>query len=205
MKKYLLVCLLLLSLCGCQSETVESCYAEEPAPRATAEQLAAMEQEVPQQAPSDEPAEEPADEPAEEPQTVPLQEEPTGLTVLCGENTISVMAGTYSWKYDNGDGTQTAIEACGIHPLDEGVHLPVLSVDAAEAALKFENPAPDQIVLHSWSVDQQGDYDAKAETIPLEDGVFVIEANRIYEVTAEWSDFFSWGGTAYYVFSTETE
>jgi len=199
MKTYLLTGLLLLLvvLCGCRSETVETCYAEEPAPKATAEQVAAMEEEEPWQSPMD--------APAEEPQPVAMQEAPTELTVFCGEYGIPVLSGSYSWRYDNGDGTETGIEACGVHPLDEGSQFPVVPVNAAEAKLEFESPVPDRIVLRSWSADQRGNYDAKAETVPVTDGGFTIEAGRIYELTAEWTDFYSWGGTACYVFSAETE
>ena len=44
--------------------------------------------------------------------------EPPELVVVCGEEQVTALRGTYSWMYNNEDGTSTGVEADSAHPLE---------------------------------------------------------------------------------------
>ena len=192
MKKQMILGLLLaLLLCSCGQTEEISCYAEEPAPKATPEQLEQMETE--QSAPM------PVDEPMAPDQ---IMEEPGKLTILCGSSAAQAMSGSWSWWYDNGDGTQSGIEACGMHPLDGKDHLQMLTAEQAQATLQFDSRNPDKVTICSWSTEHWGDYEAKSEPVSVTDFTFLVEPDRVYEITAVWNTMTGCGGTAYYAFYT---
>ena len=181
--------LLMLLLCSCGQPEEISCYAEEAAPKATPEQLAEMEMEEPKPAPVDEPEEE-------------TMQEPAGLMIQCGNSSVQAMSGSYSWWYDNGDGTQSGIEACGMHPLDAQPYLSALTAEAEQAELQFDGRTPDQVTICSWSTEHWGDYEAQSDPVTVTDLVFPVESDRVYEVTAQWNSLSGCGGSAYYAFYT---
>ena len=189
--KKLLVCLIVLLLfCGCAKD-VESCpAAEEPEVLEAGAPLAPVEGHY--EAPETDPRIEEVDI---------IRKEPCGLQIANGSRIGDTMGGTFSWWYDNGDGSATGIEACGMHPLDAKDVLPVLVMDGTEAELLFGAEAPDKVTVRGWSVSQWGNYEAEAEEIPV-DGMRLELKNEgfVYEVEAAWDRFTKWGGTAYYSF-----
>ena len=82
--------------------------------------------------------------------------EPPELVVICGEEQVAALRGTYSWKYKNEDETFTGIEADSVHPLDCKELMPDLpldsSIDVLKAHLKFAIE-PDEIEARYWSTD----------------------------------------------------
>lgn len=184
--KKLLVCLMaLLLLCGCASKIP----LEKPESAMDGAPLA----------PPDLPEEEPQDPAVEE--TDAPRKEPCNLTVANGSQSVAAMGGGYSWWYDNGDGTQGNIEADSMHPLDTKDHTPVLVMDGTETQLLFGAEEPDTVSVRGWSVKHWGNWDAEAEEIPVDGLTFQLKnEGYIYEVTATWSRFSNWGGTARYTF-----
>ncbi len=69
---------------------------------------------------------------------------PPPLTLIIGEESFEALTGTSSWWYDNGDGTQTAIEADSPHPLTVRELMPVLPASAERVTLDFPS-SPDVI------------------------------------------------------------
>ena len=82
--------------------------------------------------------------------------EPPELVIVCGEEKVSALKGTYSWMYHNGDGTATEVEAESVHPLECKELMPNLpldsSIDVFKAHLKFAID-PDEIEARYWSTD----------------------------------------------------
>ncbi len=185
MKKLLVMLLVLLLLCGCASkippEKIEP--AVDGAPLAPPE----LQEEEPT---------EPTVEDAEVP-----RKEPCSLTIANGSQSVAAMGGGYSWWYDNGDGTQCGVEADAMHPLDTRAYTRVLVMDGTEAQLLFGAEEPDKVTIRGWSVKHWGDFDAKAETIPVDGLSFELKnEGYVYEVSAAWNRFSNWGGTASYTF-----
>lgn len=191
MKKLLVWILILLLFCGCVAKGVESCPA--------AEEPATVESEGAPKAPEAMPEEEP-EEPIIEEVNI-IMKEPCSLQIANGSRVGDVLGGTCSWWYDNGDGTQTGIEACGMHPLEAKEHMPVLVMDGTEAQLLFSAEDPDEVSIRGWSVSEWGNWEAESESIPVDGLNFELKNEGfVYEVAATWDRFESWGGTVYYVF-----
>jgi len=189
--KKLLVCLMVLLLfCGC-AKGVESCPAEEePEKMEAGAPLAPVEGHY--EAPETDPVIEEVDI---------ILEEPCGLQIANGLRIGDTMGGTFSWWYDNGDGSATGIEACGMHPLDAREDMPVLVMDGTEAELLFGPEEPDRVTVRGWSVSEWGNYEAEAEEIPVDGVAFELKNEGfVYEVEAVWERYTKWGGTAYYSF-----
>ena len=201
MKKMLVYLLVLLLFCGC-AKGVESCPAEEPAPEISepAEEGAPkmpedMEEDVVQEGHYEAP-----EEPVIEIVDI-IQKDPCSLQIANGSRVTDAMGGTCSWWYDNGDGSATEIEACGMHPLEAKEHMPILVMDGTAAELLFGPVEPDEVTIRGWSVSQWGNYEAEAEEIPMDGLNFELKNEGfVYEVAATWDRFENWGGTAYYVF-----
>lgn len=149
-------------------------------------------------------------------QEVIILKEPPALTVICGENnSIEAMKGTYSWIYQNDDGTETGITADSVHPLEAKEIMPYfVNFNPSTANLQWDI-APDMISVCYWNEKDWGQPDAKSEeldvltlmvdsnidiapipTIQLKDG------NHIYEVIAEWNSSEKYNGTVCYSFYT---
>ncbi len=148
---------------------------------------------------------------------------PPELVVVCGEEQITALKGSYSWKYQNGDGTCTAIEADGAHPLDCKEIMPNLSlayspkssIDVLKAHFQFAIE-PDEVEVWFWSEDcwnlpseKRQKLEVQAVEADLVDGSFSIdysaklfESNNIYVVSAKWNSSEEYGGTACYWFYT---
>ena len=181
----LVLLLVLLLLCGCASkiplEKLEP--AVDGAPLAPPD----LQEEEPQK---------PTVEDAEAP-----RKEPCSLTIANGSQGVAALRGTCSWWYLNKDGTGSGLEAEGVHPLDLKDSLDILVMDGTTAQLLFGAEEPDRVTIRGWSVKHWGDFDAKAETIPVDGLSFELKnEGYIYEVSATWDRFSNWGGTAHYTF-----
>ena len=148
---------------------------------------------------------------------------PPELVVVCGEEQITALKGSYSWKYQNGDGTCTAIEADGAHPLDckeimpnlSLVYSPKSSIDVFKAHFQFAIE-PDEVEVWFWSEncwnlpsEERQELEVQAIEADLVDGSFsidysakLLESNNIYVVSAKWNSSEEYGGTACYWFYT---
>lgn len=136
---------------------------------------------------------------------------PPTLTVMCGEESIEALLGTYSWSWFSRNGkTGEGTEACGFSPLERKEHIPCMTLtsgdaDTLTAYLQF-GTAPDEISVRCWGEECWGQTDAEGEDIEVEYGAdFIINlknGNYIYEITAKWSSAEGYGGTAYYSFYT---
>ena len=149
--------------------------------------------------------------------------EPPELLVACGEKQITALKGTYSWTYQNKDGTSTGIEADGMHPLECQEYMETLPIgystissrDSFLASFQFE-VAPDEMIIQYWSADEWNHPEAKSEELSVQaievdfaDGrnttdyqARLLEGNYIYQVIAKWNGREEYGGTAYYSFYT---
>ena len=149
--------------------------------------------------------------------------EPPELTIVCGEEQVTALKGTYSWEYSNGDGTSTGIEADSLHPLDSKEYMNELplaysyksSVDSFKVHLQFE-AAPDEVEIRYWDESCWNDYSVESEELIVQtlevdyvDGGFstdyiakLLEGNYMYEVVAKWNRSENYGGTARYSFYT---
>ena len=149
--------------------------------------------------------------------------EPPEMTVVCNGKQITALRGTYSWEYQNEDGTSTAIEADSMHPLEAQefmTYLPLAysyqsSVSAFRAYFQFV-VAPDEIDVVYWSTDcwnkpseDSRELEVQAIEVDFVDGSYstdhvmkLVDGNYIYEVVAKWNSSVEYGGTAYYSFYT---
>ncbi len=148
--------------------------------------------------------------------------EPPGLTVIHDDWNIEALKGTYTWNYQNEDGSFTGISADAIHPLQSKdymtpLKIPVniyLSANPFAAYLKFDY-APDQIRGHCWSTDAWNQFDAKSERVeilPCDDNaegfmykVSLKPEDCVYEIIAQWENREKEFGTSSYSFYTEIE
>ena len=148
--------------------------------------------------------------------------EPPELVIVCGEELVSALKGTYSWMYNNGDGTATEVEAESVHPLECKELMPDLplesSIDVFKAHLQFAME-PDEIEARYWSTDcwnkpseDSRELEVQAIEVDFVDGSYstdhvmkLLDGNYIYEVVAKWNSSEEYGGTAYYSFYTVME
>ena len=149
--------------------------------------------------------------------------EPPELTVACNEKQISALRGTYSWEYQNGDGTSTCIEADSMHPLESKEYMSYLPLaySAYSATSSFRahllfTVLPDEVEIVYWNADCWGNTSAEETVLPVrtievdaEDGSWSVDytadllpGNNIYEVIAKWSSSEEYTGTAHYSFYT---
>lgn len=183
MKKLLVCLLVILLLCGCASKT------EEPevdgAPLAPPD----LQEEEPQK---------PTVEDAEAP-----RKEPCSLTIANGSQGVAALRGTCSWWYLNKDGTGSGLEADGVHPLDLKDSLDILVMDGTTAELLFGAEEPDKVSVRGWDAAKWDSWeaDSQSEQIPVDGLSFELKnGDWIYEVSASWDRFSTWGGTAHYTF-----
>ncbi len=141
---------------------------------------------------------------------------PPPLTLIVSEESFEALTGTSSWWYDNGDGTQTSIEADSLHPLNAQELMPILPTDAERVTLDFPT-LPDVItaafIVSDPSEEKPDAYLEECEVkhlcISTDKGCFdqfILELSsgaKIYEITAEWTRLPDCGGTARYSFRTE--
>ncbi len=144
--------------------------------------------------------------------------EPPALNVLCNDASVEALRGTYSWSYDNRDGTSSMIESDSMSPLKHKDHMTPLSLTSGNdseiapftAYLQWDI-SPDKVSVCCWSEEYWGEYYAEGEDIPVTDieeghgtgfSVDLKDGNYIYEVTAEWNKSEKYGGIAHYGFYT---
>ncbi len=129
------------------------------------------------------------------PEDEPLKAPPV-LTVTCGESSIEALKGGFSWRKGN-----EAVIADSAHPLQCRELMPSLS-GSGSALLEFA-VAPDEVSVRRWSADCWGKPESESEEVPVTElSLELAEGEYIYEVTAEWSRFDDFGGTASYSFYT---
>ena len=129
--------------------------------------------------------------------------EPPTLYVSNGKKAIDASYGTYSWFFDNEDGTGSSINADGSHPLDYKDHIQAIKVTKKTTlTLNFEE-APTSITVkrYNFNTSDYGSYDeitVNGNSIEAEAGEY------LYEVIAKWNNNSKpYGGTVYYAFRTE--
>lgn len=134
-----------------------------------------------------------------------ILEEPPQLTHLCDHTAFGALLGTYSWQKRISDGTSTAIEADGAHPLDCKDRL--LKFDTTETTVTLDfKEKPDAILsVQCWSEDHWGNPDADSEGVVMDGYEMELKpGGYIYEIIAEWSTEESgYGGRAHYSFYVE--
>ena len=132
----------------------------------------------------------------------PTSKEPPILTVTDGVgNSVNANTGTYTWMYDNGDGTQTGVCADSSHPLEWQEFLTPLTTSSATVELTFA-VQPQEFTVRCWSDDNWGKTDAEEEFIACSGNTLELKpGGYIYEVVAEWTgENLVAEGTAYYGF-----
>lgn len=149
--------------------------------------------------------------------------EPPELVVVCGEERITALKGTYSWEYSNEDGTCTGVEADSAHPLECKENMPDVGIIYAttsalhprRAYLEFD-VVPTEVEIRYWNEEDWNNTTAESRSLDVQaleidaaDGSYstdyiveLLEGNYIYEVIAKWSGSEKYSGTAYYSFYT---
>ena len=144
----------------------------------------------------------PTNSPGNDGPSKPLSKEPPVLQILDSNGGgIEANKGTYSWMYDNGDGTMSGICADSSHPLEWKEFLVPLATDYETVTLHFDVP-PQELIIRCWSDDHWGQVNAKAKTATLDGWDLELKkGGYIYEVIATWTgENLAAEGTAYYGF-----
>ena len=132
----------------------------------------------------------------------PTSKEPPELKIL-DSTCIGIVAnkGTYSWTYDNGDGTQTGVCADSSHPLQWQEFLVPMTTADRTVELYFD-VEPQDITIRCWSDAYWGKVDAEEENATLSGNRLELkDGGYIYEVVAKWTgENLAAEGTAYYGF-----
>ena len=118
----------------------------------------------------------------------PTSKEPPELKVL-DSTCIGIVAnkGTYSWTYDNGDGTQTGVCADSSHPLEWQEFLVPMTTSDDTVELNFD-VAPQEFTIRCWSDAYWGKVDAEEENTTLSGNKLELkDGGYIYEVVATWT------------------
>ena len=132
----------------------------------------------------------------------PTSKEPPALKVLDSTSTgIEANKGTYTWSYDNGDGTQSGICADSSHPLEWQEFLIPMTTADRTVELYFD-VEPQDITIRCWSDAYWGKVDAEEENATLSGNRLELkDGGYIYEVVAKWTgENLAAEGTAYYGF-----
>ena len=118
----------------------------------------------------------------------PTSKEPPALKVL--ESTgigIEANKGTYTWSYDNGDGTQSGVCADSSHPLEWQEFLIPLATADDTVELYFD-VQPHEFTVRCWSDAYWGKVDAKEEKVTVNGNCLELKSGGyIYEVIATWT------------------
>lgn len=132
----------------------------------------------------------------------PTSKEPPTLKIL--DSTcigLEASKGTYSWTYDNGDGTMSGICVDSSHPLEWQEFLVPLTTADDTVELYFD-VQPQEFTVRCWSDVYWGQVDAKEEKVSVEGNTLELKEGRyIYEVVATWTgENLAAEGTVYYGF-----
>ena len=116
-------------------------------------------------------------------------------------NCIEANKGTYTWSYDNGDGTQTGICADSSHPLEWQEFLIPLTTADGTVELNFA-VQPQEFTVRCWSDEYWGSVEAKEEAATITGNTLELKpGGYIYEVIATWTgENLAAEGTAHYGF-----
>ena len=132
----------------------------------------------------------------------PTSTEPPELKVL-DSTCLGIVAnkGTYSWTYDNGDGTQTGVCADSSHPLEWQEFLVPMTTSADMVELYFD-VQPQEMSVRCWSDANWGKVNAKEENANLSGNKLELkDGGYIYEIVAKWTgENLAAEGTVYYGF-----
>lgn len=118
----------------------------------------------------------------------PTSKEPPVLKVLDSTgNDIEANKGTYTWTYDNGDGTQTGVCADSSHPLEwQEFLIPMTTAD--DTVELYFAVQPQEFTIRCWSDGYWGQVDAKEESVTINSNKLELkEGGYIYEVVATWT------------------
>lgn len=135
---------------------------------------------------SDEP--DPVNAPGSNGSSKPTSKEPPVLTILDSSgNSIEANKGTYTWSYDNDDGTQTGVCADSSHPLEwQEFLIPMITSDDT-VELNFA-VQPQEISVRCWRDAYWGHTDAKEEAVTLTGNTIELkDGGYIFEVAAKWT------------------
>ena len=140
-------------------------------------------------------------------QEVEAWKEPPALTVVFdAENSIEAWMGTYSWRYQNEDGTGMGTTADSAHPLEAKECIPYFTSPVSPTVYLQWDAAPDRVSVRFWDESGWGRPDTESEELPVTQApapsVELKNGAYIYEVTAEWSSAEKYSGEAYYSFYT---
>ncbi len=139
-------------------------------------------------------------------------QKPPALTVRLGDASLQASVGNYNWTHDNGDGTASAVNACGSSILACKEDLPSLTLNPTGerniVKLEFAS-APDTFNVNCWSYNEESLYDiafVRFADEKQEDNVCYLSLDRdfVVEVYAEWNSSETGSGSVYYGFCTRT-
>ena len=128
---------------------------------------------------------------------------PPQLKIIYAGNECISTRGTYSWSYENSDGTMTAIEADSAHPLFmmDSMSRFLRTDDTSVVTLDFEEE-PDEVYVRCWKImyaEDENSYEANYEELQYikDSGELRIpeEPDLIFEVVGSWKN-----GMAHYCF-----
>ena len=135
-------------------------------------------------------------------QSKPTSTEPPVL-VIADRSGISMQAntGTYSWIYDNGDGTQIGVCADSAHPLEWQKFMEAMTTTEDSVEIRFA-VSPQDYKVYRWSESYWGDVNAVSEYVETNGNVIeLMDGGYIYEVVAKWTwDNLAAEGTVHYEF-----
>jgi hypothetical protein len=119
-----------------------------------------------------------------------IMKEPPVLNVSSNGNEAVAVLGTYSWSYDNGDGTYAGIEAdSNIPPKMVAYQMESLRTKlSSDIELEFANP-PQEIRVTIWNDSQE------EREVEIEGATFNADekGDIVYEIYAKWAQ-----GSAHY-------
>ena len=102
-------------------------------------------------------------------------------------NSIKANTGTYTWNYDNGDGTQTGVCADSTHPLEWQKLLKPMTTTQDSVELGFAVP-PEEYKVYRWNESCWGDVNVVSEYVETNGNVIkLMDGGYIYEVVAKWT------------------
>ena len=118
----------------------------------------------------------------------PTSKEPPVLKILDSTGTgIEANTGTYTWTYDNGDGTQSGVCADSSHPLEWQEFLIPMTTADGTVELNFA-VQPQEFTICCWSDACWGQVDAKEESVTISGNKLELkDGGYIYEVVAKWT------------------
>lgn len=148
---------------------------------------------------------------------------PPELNIICADEKVAALKGTYSWEYKNEDGTYTGVEADSAHPLECKDNMPDIGIVYATTSalhprktyLQFDI-IPAEVEVRYWSEEDWNNVDAESKELDVSvlevdyaDGSYatrysieLLEGNYIYEVIAKWNGSEEYSGTVHYSFYT---